>query len=496
MMNLRKYLVATLLVVAACGKDNNGDQECPEGYTCTKDDAGSADAGASDAAASDSGADTGSGFYTFPGEKVACQVNEKYLDEQAVLAGNKNNPTGRGEQAGVYDPCNERVIIFAGNDRQPAECDTFGPKNYLGDTWAYSLEYENWYKVPTSNPPPARGRHAVALDKSRKRMLIFGGRFRAPEAESTDPYTLYDDLWAYEFNTDEWSRIDYSTQGPSPRTNSAMVYDDINDRLILFGGNSSTNGLAFAPLGDTWVFDLQNETWTLVTSEESPSPRLFHTMVMDGAHNQVLLYSGGDENSFLGGFYNDVWALDLDSLQWSLLWQGLELGGGCVTDADCSGTRRGCDGGACVEKGTPPPRINATFVEDRERGRVLLFGGHEDTALGNDNDIWSFDPESTQWSLVQEGDVYTGEGCPAFCECADNFVQYDTEAPERRQYQTFAPVDQEGFAIMFGGTGDCGYLDDTWYLDLAEGEWTEIHAAEQGIACERTGRENCEELCF
>ena len=467
----RYFLVMAAVCAVACSSDEGGSQgDCPEGFTCVPDDT---DGGGDDVATSDAAnaAPDAGGDADVPDDgTVACIENEAYLAQQAVLAGGKINPTGRGEQGAVYDVCNGRVILFGGNDRQPEECDSFGPKNYLGDTWAYSLEYENWYKVATTGGPTSRGRHVVAFDAKRKQMLLFGGRYRAPGADALDPYTLYADMWAFDVNTDTWREIQTQPR-PAARTNSAMVYDEAHDRLILFGGNTSTSGASFAPLGDTWTFDLETETWSQVEGG-GPSARLFHTMAVDTTNNQVIVYSGGDEGAFLGPFFSDVWGLDLDNLTWRRLW---------------SDTAR-------VDT-IPMPRINGQFVEDRERGRMILFGGHDDTALGNDNDMWAFDGRAGTWELLSRGDVYTGAGCGSFCQCADDFVQFDAESPERRQYHTFVTID-EATAVLFGGTGDCGYMDDTWHLDLATAAWTEVHAAEQGIACERTGRQDCVELCF
>ena len=69
-------------------------------------------------------------------------------------------------------------------------------------------------------------------------------------------------------------------------------------------------------------------------------------------------------------------------------------------------------------------------------------------------------------------------------------------SPERRQYQTFVSILGEGRAILFGGKGDCGYLDDTWNFSFEDHQWTEIEPAGQGEACMRTGQEGCTDLCY
>lgn len=408
--------------------------------------------------------------YSFPGELVPCKVNQSFEALKPILSGGKNTPTGRGEQSGVYDPCNGRVVVFGGNDYQPEQCADFGPKRFKGDTWIYVLKYENWVRLKTDKAPSARGRQAFTLDLSRKKIYIFGGRFRA-EA-STGNYTNYNDLWAFDLNTDQWEEIKTSGTAPSPRTNTAMVYDDLNDRLILFGGNASTSGLSFQALNDTYILDLKTNTWSRVTTSPTPSARLFHAMVMDGKHKQVLMYGGGGNNAFVGPFINDVWAFDLDNKSWKRVWVPIQ--------------------GETI----PPARINPMLIEDRAKGKVLMFAGHDDTAIGHRNDLWVLDTRLFRWQLKQKGDTGTGAGCASFCRCAPDFVEVDKNAPERRQYHTFVSQIGQRKAILFGGKTDCGYIDDTWYLDIDTYQWEKVNDASKGEACKRTGRANCKELCY
>lgn len=412
-------------------------------------------------------------LYSFPGEEVACAINPGFEEARPILAGGKNNPTGRGEQGAVFDPCHGRVVLFGGNDNQPAQCNSFGAKNYVADTWAYSLEHENWYRINSAavSAPTARGRHATALDLSRKQLMLFGGRFRA-STQSMGNYTLYNELWAFDLNSDTWAKVEQKGDVPSKRFNSAMIYDPVRDRLVLFGGNSNPNGLNLTPLGDTFTFDLKTSTWTRHQIADAPSARLYHAMTYDPVKDQAVVFSGGDAGAFLGPFFADLWSLDLETMTWSLLKDSMR------------------------RPGAPLGRINASLLADPDNERVLLFGGHDDSALGNSNDLWAFDLNENAWSVVRQGDVYTGAGCNSFCSCADTFVEYDYMSPERRQYATLVNVEGTGEAILFSGTGDCGYMDDTWTLEMSSGEWTEVQAAEQGIACARTGRQDCTELCY
>lgn len=409
--------------------------------------------------------------YQFPGEEVACQLNTSFEQLKPILAGGKNNPTGRGEQASAYDPCLQRVIVFGGNDLQPQQCADFGPTGYKNDTWVYVSAYKNWIRLKTTNTPPARGRHAVAFDLSRKKMYIFGGRYR--EQASSGAYTMYNDLWAFNVNTDDWEKVAVTgTERPVGRANAAMVYDDLNDQLILFGGNSSSSGLSFNALNDTYIFDLKRLKWQRVQTSTSPPVAIFHSLVMDGTNKRVILYGGGGNNAFTGPFYQDMWAFDLDKQDWKKIWS------------------------ASGQSQVPPARINAGLLEDRANRRVVLFAGHDDTTVGHRNDVWVFDTQALQWERKRPGDTGTGQGCARFCSCSPDFVTVDKESPERREYHTFVPVIGETQALLFGGKTDCGYIDDTWSLDLNTLVWSKINDASKGEACKRTGRANCTELCY
>jgi hypothetical protein len=413
------------------------------------------------------------GPFQFPGELVPCQPNTSFDSLNVVLQGGKVNPTGRGEQGAIYDPCNERIILFGGNDYQPEQCADSGPKRFQGDTWAYVPAFTNWVQVGTGVAPQARGRHVMAFDLSRKRVYLFGGRYRAPD--STGDYQLFNDLWAFDVNTDTWSLLTTAGNVPSPRANTAMVYDDIHDRLILFGGSTSVSGLSFTPHDDTYTLDLNTLTWVQVAiGGFTPPARLFHSMVMDGTNNQVLVYGGGNENAFFGDFHNDLWTLNLESLSWGKIWE------------------------ASSGSGLPGPdaRINGVLLENRDLAQIVLFAGHDETSVGHRNDLWILNSAAGLWSALKKGDTGTGTGCASFCSCEPDFVEVDIQSPERRQYHSLVAIPGKNQAILFGGKGDCGYLDDTWKLDLASFQWTEIEPASQGEACKRTGRDNCTDLCY
>ena len=88
-----------------------------------------------------------------------------------------------------------------------------------------------------------------------------------------------------------------------------MVYDSLNDKVILFGGDA--NDIDF---GDTWMFDPELNNWTPHFPPTSPTARDSHTMVYDPTHGKVILFGGYNRSRL-----NDTWTYDYLTNEWSEL---------------------------------------------------------------------------------------------------------------------------------------------------------------------------------
>ena len=71
--------------------------------------------------------------------------------------------------------------------------------------------------------PSARELAGAAYDSSRQRMVLFGGR----SSSGTEGET-----WEYD---GRWTRV-YPTNSPPPNHSHAMTYDSARQRIVLFGG--------------------------------------------------------------------------------------------------------------------------------------------------------------------------------------------------------------------------------------------------------------------
>ena len=423
--------------------------------------------------------------YVFPGEKVKCGGND-FLDPDnlRVLRGGLNGPTGRDGFASVYEPCYERIVLFGGQDRETDRCGTTAEPTYRNETWVWVDGFGNWLKLAVTEAPSPRSHHAAALDRSRKRIYIFGGRHRATR---TAPYTLFDELWAFDINKDSWSELTTKGDKPSPRAQARLAYDYANDRVLLFGGNTRTDQAAAGATDDLYSLDPETLTWSRLGGlSPAPAARAGHATVVDHRIDGKRLYLFGGRDQ-AGALLGDLWALDLAQTRWTKLWE--------------AGSGRG-----------PTARVGAALGEDAAAKQLLLFAGTDATSPRND--VWWWKIDDGQWGKEKTGDKKKGD-CADHCanSCDPLFMEVDPLSPDRRQDSQLHAIEGYGHLLMIGGKGRCGYLNDVWRLDpTAEPDaspgdpttdpptpaepqvWTVVVTARQGLTCARRNPE-CKMLC-
>lgn len=371
-------------------------------------------------------------------------------------------PNPRGDVAGSLDPLARRLVIHGGDIAVPI-CGQPPTAKIVGETWVMDVACGTWRSVPADGGPGARARHSVVTDDSRNRALLFGGRFRASGAT----YTLFADIWAFDFANESWSKLETVGKGPSARANAAMVVD--GDRLVVFGGNTSTDGLVFVPENDAYALDLVSLTWSrLSASGPQPPARLFHAMAIDRSAHVAYVYSGGDEQAFTGPFLNDLWALDLEAGTWR--------------EIKTSGA-------------APVPRIHAGMMFDEADKSLVVFGGHDDGKLGNQNDVHRIDPSGSPatWSRAGAGDTFNKEAAGQ-CDFPADFTKVDKAAPERRSAFAFgARADGRSFVTAFGKS-DCGVVADAWWWSGGPQTFKPLRENPAGLSCVRFST-TCKNLC-
>ena len=306
----------------------------------------------------------------------------------------------------------------------------------------------------------------MAHDPNAGRALLFGGRFRA--SGTSGDYTLYNDLWAFDFNAQTWSQTDDGAgMAPTARYFAAAAYDSSSDQFVLWGGDTNPSALTISLSTEVWSHS--GNAWQQRTPQGTPpSPRLWVGYTHDSKRNRLVVF-GGQIGDFVTPAMSDLYALDLSTTTWSQLHTGGDS--------------------------APSGRFSSFLTYDEAGDRYLLMGGHADQ--GVTNDVWAFDPNANSWAIIHAGDSFTG--APLGClnntrELPKNYVTEDLSAPERRSTGVVALLGNTLW--LFGGESDCSeHLDDLWRLELDTAQWTEVLSARSGESCARRS-DACECLCL
>lgn len=372
-------------------------------------------------------------------------------------------PGPRSELMGDFDAKRGRLVFFGGDDGFPKMCNP--APHQIDEVWTYDVACASFTQAKTTGGPSARARGAAAYDAAGDRLLVFGGRYRAG---SSGAYTVFSDLWALDLATLTWKELATTGKGPSARSNAVAVVDPVANELVVHGGNASTNGAAFTPLGDVFTLALDTLVWTERKPAGAPKPRLFHAAALDPKSGKLYVYGGGGANAFQGPFYGDLWELSGDRSTWKELSSSGAL---------------------------PASRISPSLAFDAASGKLVLFGGHDDTPLGNANDTWTFDPAGLAWTQVvaPESIVTPAAG---FCSFPKDFTNVNTASPDRRSASAAGFDPKASTLYVFGGKTDCGLIDDAWGFSVSKGAWTRGVKALSGEACTRRDHpEQCTSLC-
>jgi hypothetical protein len=234
-----------------------------------------------------------------------------------------NGPSGRFNEAMIYDASSQAVLLFGG---QGGETYT----SMFGETWSWDGSV--WTELHPTEHPTARAGHAMAFDALRGEVVLFGG----DENDSTDMQGPYlNDTWI-------WDGTDWELQtplnSPIPRFRLAMAYDTNRGKVVLFGGHGEEG-----PLDDTWEWDGTN--WTQITTAHTPDNRRGHGMAYDSRRGKVVLFGGE-----LGeAFSLETW--EYDGVDWTQ-----------------------------IEAANPPVTDALALAYDVDRGETVLFTGEQPDA--------------------------------------------------------------------------------------------------------------------
>lgn len=239
--------------------------------------------------------------------------------ERVATAYSSTQPAPRYGARMAYDRLSGTVVLYGGAGLED-HCIVPGGSckvtvDYFNDMWRWNGTAWSKVSVPT---PSRRAYHGMAFDRSRNKLVVFGGVSMTGLPKSVGLY-YYDDT--YEWDGVSWKKN--ATAGPpNPLARAAFgfTYDPVRSGLLLFGGGLATNapmesagenvfaseeadpgerpGLAF---GDTW--QLKGGKWS-ASGAALPPPRTHAGM--EAGWGGVFAYGGLAGETILG----DVWEWD------------------------------------------------------------------------------------------------------------------------------------------------------------------------------------------
>uniref|UniRef100_A0A3Q3X952 Uncharacterized protein n=1 Tax=Mola mola TaxID=94237 RepID=A0A3Q3X952_MOLML len=169
-----------------------------------------------------------------------------------------------------------------------------------------------WYKpIVTGDVPSARSGHSACVMQQRK-IYVFGG---------WDTPVCYNDMYMLDLGLMEFSTVKTTGKAPSPRSwhGSAVLSDT---KFLIHGGYNGNNALS-----DTFIFDVDTNSWTEVSLPQLSVPRAGHSIITmetpgplgfsegdedAGSAGRTLLVFGGGDNE--GTFYSDLKTVTVEEL--------------------------------------------------------------------------------------------------------------------------------------------------------------------------------------
>ena len=307
----------------------------------------------------------------------------------------------------------------------------------LGDFWRYSIIGDIWCCISEGGVPEKRCHPSMVYDNATGEVYMFGG----VSEDWHDDYINYNDLWKYNVYTQSWTKID-TNEGPSPRYAHTMVMDPIERCIYLYGGAYSfwkdPYGYFTYYKNDFWKFFIENNTWVLINESAEPSlysGRSGASLIYDYTSNSLYLFGG---NSY-GDMLNDIWRYDITEREWNP-----------VQNTSLNGT-------------VPEPRHNHGYAFSETTRQLYIYGGmaDKDVVLG---DFWVFSVPENIWTKLSN----VSNGNRSCCSMA-------TQPTANK-------------ILLLGGyyvnqTGEDVIRGDFWEYDIKNNLWNECLSPSEPRSC-------------
>ena len=304
--------------------------------------------------------------------------------------------------------------------------------------------------VVRAQSPGVRNGHAMVYDQDQHAMILFGG---------ANEKKVCKDTWSYAGG--KWKKL--AEDGPGYRTFPGMVMAD--HYILLFGGNRLMFGDDHHPahyLDDTWIF--REGSWKKLELAVHPGPRAEMAMGYDPVRRRILLFGG--RQSGTKWILGDSW--EFDGTKW-----------------------------IPINKPGPCARSGAVMAYDPELKQLVMFGGNPVIAKESDYNgpMWSWDGKL--WHRIPVMDSLVFNSCMVY-DIADHFLLRfggwngserlsdswtfqdglwkklnSFKSPAARNHAIMAYDNDTGACILFGGHNGEYVFGDLW--SFKRGKWDILH---------------------
>lgn len=226
------------------------------------------------------------------------------------------------------------------------------------DTYAFDLQTDTWKRLKTAGTPPTLIYAGAVYDSIEDRVLVFGG-------QDAGTYAYSNRLWALSLaGVPTWTELTPGGEVPSPRIHSLVLLDEARGNLLVHGGRASDS----RPSSELYVLPLRSEGgWKRMwQAGVIPPARYGHSGIFDDAHDAIVIWSGTEGS----GPFDGEWVYRLPKS--TLVWERWPVSG-------------------------PEATMYARAVHDRARARLIQTGG------GGEQHTWALNlVGAPQWSRVTD----------------------------------------------------------------------------------------------
>ncbi|NQV05932.1 hypothetical protein HQ535_05235 [bacterium] len=324
----------------------------------------------------------------------------------------RDNPAPRLLAKMVFDTGVGRAVMFGG--------EIVSEQSFLGvsnETWQYEATEPAWWLLQSNEVPPGRAGPALAFDEQSGVTVMFGGagsRYEPCFVARWCGGSPFGDTWKFDAAAGRWTEM-HPTESPAPRSGHAAAYDPAHDVVVVFGGVGLNDADRTLVLSDTWLYDVDSDTWTEVTQDVAPAGRGNHAMVYDPDSATVLMWGGVGP----GVSVTELWSFDGSSSTWTVLNPDAGIG----------------------------KRLMATAVHASGPGVTVIMGGEGTHEEG-----------SSETGLVFSDEVFAVDGA--------TLVERQRHDPPIWRHSAAYDSGVDRIIVTF--------LDSTWLYDAEADEWVDV----------------------